>query len=101
MELDIIKLNTTWNDAAGSINNNFLKCQQAIDTFNIPQRMSYHHIQSIPSEEWIIQHNLGFFPNVKIVDSNREQVYGDIVFNDENTVTLKFGGSFSGDAYLD
>ena len=30
MELDNIKLQTTWNDAAGSINNNFLKLKQAI-----------------------------------------------------------------------
>lgn len=30
MELDNIKLQTTWNDAAGSINNNFLKLLQAI-----------------------------------------------------------------------
>ena len=32
MELDIIKLQTTWNDAAGSLNNNFAKIQQAINT---------------------------------------------------------------------
>lgn len=30
MELDIIKLQTTWNDAAGSLNNNFAKLRQAI-----------------------------------------------------------------------
>lgn len=32
MELDIIKLQTTWNDAAESLNNNFAKIQQAINT---------------------------------------------------------------------
>lgn len=32
MELDIIKLQTTWNDAAGSLNNNFAKIKQAINT---------------------------------------------------------------------
>lgn len=32
MELDIIKLQTTWNDAAGSLNNNFAKISQAINT---------------------------------------------------------------------
>lgn len=30
MELDSIKLETTWNDAAGSLNNNFAKLKQAI-----------------------------------------------------------------------
>lgn len=32
MELDIIKLQTTWNDAAASLNNNFAKISQAINT---------------------------------------------------------------------
>lgn len=30
MELDNIKLQTTWNDAVGSLNNNFAKLRQAI-----------------------------------------------------------------------
>ena len=30
MELDNIKLQTTWNDAAGSINNNFSKIKLAL-----------------------------------------------------------------------
>lgn len=32
MELDSIKLETTWNDAAASLNNNFAKISQAINT---------------------------------------------------------------------
>lgn len=32
MELDNIKLQTTWNDAAGSINSNFQKIKQALAT---------------------------------------------------------------------
>lgn len=32
MELDNIKLETTWNDAAASLNNNFAKISQAINT---------------------------------------------------------------------
>ena len=32
MELDTIKLQTTWNDAAGSINQNFAKLVLAIAT---------------------------------------------------------------------
>ena len=31
MELDIIKNSTTWNDAAGSINNNFAKVKTALE----------------------------------------------------------------------
>ena len=35
MELDNIKLQTTWNDAAGSINNNFSKIKQAIAALEV------------------------------------------------------------------
>lgn len=31
MELDILKQNTTWNDASASINNNFAKVKTAIE----------------------------------------------------------------------
>ena len=61
----------------------------------------YKHVQSIPSAEWIILHGLGKMPNVKIVDSNNEQCYGDVFYESTDIVVIKFGGEFSGTAYLD
>lgn len=61
----------------------------------------YKHVQSIPSAEWIILHGLGKMPNVKIVDSNTEQCYGDVFYESTDIVVIKFGGEFSGTAYLD
>lgn len=61
----------------------------------------YKHVQSIPSAEWRILHGLGKMPNVKIVDSNTEQCYGDVFYESTDIVVIKFGGEFSGTAYLD
>lgn len=61
----------------------------------------YHHKQTSASAEWVITHNLGKMPNVKIVDSLKQLCFGDVFFNDMNTVTIRFGVAESGDAYLD
>ena len=61
----------------------------------------YHHKQTQPSAEWNIKHDLGKFPNVKIVDTLKQLCLGDVYYIDENNVTIKFGGAESGDAYLD
>lgn len=37
-----------------------------------------------------IQHNMNCYPNVKILDTNGDTCYADILFNDENTITLTF-----------
>lgn len=60
-----------------------------------------HHPQEQPKEIWYIQHNLGKYPNVKIVDSNKQLCMADIIYPDENNVIIKFGFAESGHAYLD
>ena len=37
-----------------------------------------------------IQHDMNCYPNVKILDTNGDTCYADILFNDENTITLTF-----------
>lgn len=61
----------------------------------------YHHKQTEPSTTWNIVHGLGKFPNVKIIDSLRQLCYGDVIYEDTNTVLVKFTAAESGDAYLD
>ena len=60
MELDNIKLQTTWNDAAGSINNNFLKLKLAITTLiseggglDEEQLAAYLQANGYTTEQWI------------------------------------------------
>lgn len=61
---------------------------------------NYVHIQSTPSNEWSVSHNLGKKPSAIVVDSTDTVVYGDIQYIDDNTVTLTFSGAFSGRAYF-
>lgn len=70
-------------------------------TFWKNRPMTYFHPQNNAAEVWIITHNLGKYPNVKVLDSHKIQVFGDVQYLDENRVKVTFGGAFSGTAYLD
>lgn len=61
----------------------------------------YTHTQGDPLKEWTITHNLNKVPNVKVIDSTGQQVYGDVKIENMNVVIVSFGGAFSGIAYLD
>lgn len=61
---------------------------------------SYTHTQGIPSDTWIITHNLNRKPSITVVDSGGTVVYGARNYIDDNTVVVTFNGSFSGKAYL-
>ena len=61
---------------------------------------SYVHTQSAASDNWVINHNLGYNPNVTVLDSAGTQVIGEIEYNTINKLTLKFSTAFSGTAYL-
>lgn len=62
---------------------------------------TYTHSQDIPSDTWVITHNLGRMPGVSVVDSAGSQVYGDIQYNDTNTITIRFSAAFAGKAHFD
>lgn len=61
---------------------------------------NYTHTQGVPASTWTIEHNLGDFPNVTIVDSANTQVEGDVTYIDADTVQVEFQSAFSGKAYL-
>lgn len=56
--------------------------------------------QAESSDVWLIVHNLGFMPNVTVIDSAGNRCIGDIEYVDINTVKLTFSAPFSGKAYL-
>ena len=60
----------------------------------------YVHEQAIASNTWHIVHNLGYFPSVTVIDTANSKVYGDVAYNDENSLTISFNGAFSGKAFL-
>ena len=57
--------------------------------------------QEIPSDTWQITHNLEKRPSVTVVDSaGNMQMPDEVTYNDDNTITIKFVGSFAGKAFL-
>lgn len=64
----------------------------------LPQ--AYTHTQGAPANPWVITHNLGFRPNVIVIDSGGSVVEGDITYPTVNQMQIAFSGAFSGVAYL-
>ena len=72
-----------------------------VGTINdLVSRVSYEHTQGATSNSWTINHNLGFKPNVTVVDSAGNIVEGEITYTNSNSLTVSFQSSFSGYAYL-
>jgi hypothetical protein len=63
-------------------------------------RVSYEHTQGSVSNSWTINHNLGFQPNVTVVDSAGTIYEGEIAYTNTNSLTVTFSSAFSGMAYL-
>ncbi len=61
---------------------------------------SYIHTQTAASSTWNITHNLGKYPAVSIVDTGGNEVIGEVVYNNNNSVSLQFSAPFSGKAYF-
>lgn len=61
---------------------------------------AYTYAQGTASDEWTIQHNLGRYPSVTIVDSGGNVVVGDVQYLSMNEISISFAGAFSGKAYL-
>lgn len=61
---------------------------------------SYIYNQNTPSSFWDIFHNLGYYPNVTVVDSAGSNVEGDVAYVSQNHIQLTFAAGFSGRAFL-
>lgn len=67
---------------------------------DIPQAATYTHSQITPADTWTINHDLGKYPSVTIVDSARNTVIGSVRYVSTDIVELTFTTSFAGKAYL-
>ena len=56
--------------------------------------------QGVPATVWNIQHNLGKFPSVSVVNNNNVALFTEVTYIDNNNVQLNFSAGFSGKAYL-
>lgn len=61
---------------------------------------NYVYTQSSPSAVWVVTHNLAKYPSVTVVDSAFNVVYGEILYDSINQVTITFAGAFSGKAFF-
>ena len=65
-----------------------------------PQAPTFIFTQGVAATTWNIQHNLGKFPSVSVVNNNDIVINGEVTYIDNNNVQLNFSAGFSGKAYL-
>jgi len=61
---------------------------------------SFTYTQAVPETTWNIQHDLGKFPSITVIDTANTVVTGQYTYIDNNNVTLTFSAGFAGKAYL-
>lgn len=64
------------------------------------QDLNYIHYQDVASTSWNINHRLGKYPSVTVVDSSGNMVLSDVTYIDANNVQVNFSAAFAGRAYL-
>jgi hypothetical protein len=62
--------------------------------------VKYVHTQSSANSQWNITHNLGFFPNVTILDNANRIIEADVQYLNTNSVRIVMNVALSGVAYL-
>lgn len=62
--------------------------------------LSFTYVQGVASTTWNIQHNLGKFPSITVIDTANTVVTGEYTYDNINNVTLTFSAGFAGTAYL-
>lgn len=61
---------------------------------------NYVYTQTVPASTWVVDHNLNKYCSVTVVDSANNRVFGEVLYNSANQVTLTFAGAFSGKAFF-
>lgn len=65
-----------------------------------PSSTRHTHTQGTAATIWTINHALGGFPSVTIVDSAKTVVFGEVNYVSTTQVVVNFTSAFSGYAYL-
>jgi hypothetical protein len=63
-------------------------------------QFSFTYPQNAVSNNWVIAHNLGYYPNIQIFDSANNMVEGDVAHSNTSSLTVSFSVGLSGIAYL-
>jgi hypothetical protein len=62
--------------------------------------INYVHNQTTSTDAWVIQHNLGKYPSVTIVNDVGDNVEGFVEYQGYNKLTINFNVALIGVAYL-
>ena len=74
------------------------KLDALIDGTDATER--YTHAQSTNEPTWVIDHNLGFYPNVQVFDSDYEEIFAEVKHPTSNQTEVNFTGTTAGYAVL-
>lgn len=94
---------TTGNAGTNAVVTNSGTSTNAVLDFTIPRGDNggaYTHVQNAVSNTWVVNHNLGYYPQVTVVESGGSLVEGVIAYNSNNQLTITFSVSISGYAYI-
>ena len=72
----------------------------AVFTLSSQGAPTFVFTQGAAATTWNIQHNLGKFPSVSVVNNNDIVINGGVTYIDNNNVQLNFSAGFAGKAYL-
>ena len=72
----------------------------AVFTLSSQGSPTFQFTQGAPATTWNIQHNLGKFPSITVIDTGNTVVNGEYTYTDNNNVVLSFSAAFAGKAYL-
>lgn len=61
---------------------------------------SFMFYQNTPESTWVIEHNLGFWPNVYVLDTNGDECEGEVQNVSFNRTDIFFSAPFAGRARL-
>lgn len=62
--------------------------------------LSHAHEQAVAAATWTVNHGLGKFPSVTVVDSAGEECEGEVQHTSASQCVLTFSAAFSGRAFL-
>lgn len=91
---------TSPQNLSGVLRDDEMKVVVALTGLAIPKVPTYIHHRQVPAKEWVIEHDLGKYPSVTIVDSSGNYVIGEVKYISDSLLRVMFSAAFAGKAYL-
>ena len=92
-------LNLTALGGNGNLTN-LLYYDFAVFTLSTQPAPTFIFNQAVASATWTVNHNLNKFPSVTMVLNTGQKGYGDVIYIDDNNLTITFASAESGKAYM-